>query len=452
MSQNPVFRRLSRTFAGYGISQIVTLLTQVLTLPLLAKMWGKEVYAEWLLIASIPAYMALGDLGFGQALGNEIGRLWASDKKEEAATIYSAAWTTVIFACTTFASLLVVGYFIVPVHKLLHLSKVEQHEMIVLLLLFTFQVFLAQLVGVLRAVFRAEGFASLSVTVANVISFMTLSMLALNYVVRGTPYTLAWLNTGVSVLGVVLNWVIGRKKVSWLIPQFRPHLIPASKPLLKPGLGMNLINLGSVLSVQGTLIVVAAATTPQIALIFSATRTLTRAVNQLTNTVQSTFTPELSSSIGASDWQLSRLLHRRASQISLWSAIVSSLALLTVAKPLFLWWTHLPFNLPLLLLLLSALVVNGIYWGSISVPLAVNRHFRISVYYSGACLFSLLLCWILGQLMGLVGCGIAVVVVEIIMVFVVVPESLSIVQDTLAPWCETTFSPNFGWILRRGKP
>jgi len=60
---------------------IVTLVRFV-SVPLFLHAWSTEMYGEWLILYSLPAYFSLGNLGFAQAAANATGfdardRPWA---------------------------------------------------------------------------------------------------------------------------------------------------------------------------------------------------------------------------------------------------------------------------------------------------------------------------------------------------------------------------------------
>lgn len=55
---------------GYGYSQIATLAVQLALVPFFLSIWGKTLYADWLVITGIPTFLALLDLGVAQSSAN----------------------------------------------------------------------------------------------------------------------------------------------------------------------------------------------------------------------------------------------------------------------------------------------------------------------------------------------------------------------------------------------
>jgi hypothetical protein len=60
-----VRHRIYLALAAGAFGQFVTIGSQVLLTPLYFLYWGAAKYGEWLLISTIPAYLAMADFGIG---------------------------------------------------------------------------------------------------------------------------------------------------------------------------------------------------------------------------------------------------------------------------------------------------------------------------------------------------------------------------------------------------
>ena len=445
--------RLFRTFAAHGLNQVVNLLSQILTLPLLIGVWSTAVYRDWLLIIAVPAFFTLADLGFGQAVASEVGKLWAAGQNDEASNIYQTGLTVVVVSCIVCAAVFIPLIFFTPIQHMLNVTVFSGTLTRELVAIFTMQVLVFQVLGVLRSGFRAHGLDSMSIALSSLVSIGGLLAVIITSLVHGTPMGLASMILGTAVLVTIIIYVEERRCVPWLIPRFRPVKWATLKLILAPGLGMNLISLATGLSLQGTFLAVSNAISPQLGMIFWQTRVLTRSVNQVTNMVSFSFTAEFSTALGASNYDLAKRLHHRSSQVSFWAGVLSSVAVAIVAKPVFGVWTRhnhdLPFMPVLFGLLLVALVVNGAYWGSIMAPTAVNKHLKMSIAFCVASAVSVGVCWVCAYYFGLAGAGIGVISLEVIMTVIVVPIAIRIVHDDFGEWLRAMLSPDFRWLIRR---
>ena len=64
-----MFARLLRGIGANALSQIVSIGLQLALVPVLATHWGMKLYGTWLMLFTIPSYLALGDFGFATAAG-----------------------------------------------------------------------------------------------------------------------------------------------------------------------------------------------------------------------------------------------------------------------------------------------------------------------------------------------------------------------------------------------
>ena len=51
-------------------SQGANILIQILSIPLFIKYWGIDIYGDWLILITIPAYLSISDFGFTTISGN----------------------------------------------------------------------------------------------------------------------------------------------------------------------------------------------------------------------------------------------------------------------------------------------------------------------------------------------------------------------------------------------
>ena len=446
--------RLGRTFAAHGFSQVVNIISQVLTVPLLLRAWGTLVYQDWLLVIALPSFFTLADLGFGLAVGSEVGRLWAADRLEEANTVYQTGITVILLSCTLCAMIFIPIFVLGPVGHWLGVKNLDPGLTTQLLIVFTLQVLCNQMTGVLRSSFRTQGLQSLSVMITSFNGFGTLLAVIVTAVFHATPLFLAVSMLAVYLAVLIVISVEGRRRVAWLKPKLIPLTMDRLRPIFGPGMGMNMITLGQGLSIQGTFLAVCSAISPRAGLIYNTTRTVARAGMQLTNMVSYSVNSEFSTALGASDFALAKRLHHRMSQVSFWMAAMAALGLAIFGKPIFLLYTRnahprLPFDWPLFGLMLLGLLANGAYSGSMGAPTGVNKHLKMSIYYCIASAISVVSCWIACKYMGLAGAGFAVFELEALMLVIVVPIAIKIIHDDPKEWARAMLRPDFKWLLRR---
>ncbi|THD09540.1 hypothetical protein [Metallibacterium scheffleri] len=67
-----VTRRILHGLGANAYGQLVAVVIQLAGVPILLHAWGTQLYGEWLILAAIPTYLLMADLGFSQSAGNDM--------------------------------------------------------------------------------------------------------------------------------------------------------------------------------------------------------------------------------------------------------------------------------------------------------------------------------------------------------------------------------------------
>ena len=60
---------MRRGAGAQAFNQVVQIFVRLAEVPLLLGFWGLQLYGEWLMVATIPVYLAIADGGFAGAAG-----------------------------------------------------------------------------------------------------------------------------------------------------------------------------------------------------------------------------------------------------------------------------------------------------------------------------------------------------------------------------------------------
>src|SRR5690554_5642535 len=99
-----VVRRVLSGTGANAYGQAVTVVVQLIGVPILLNAWGTRLYGEWLTLFAIPAFLAMTDLGFSHSAANDMtGRVSRADRSGALSVFQSLA----ILIC----SVAIVGLF-----------------------------------------------------------------------------------------------------------------------------------------------------------------------------------------------------------------------------------------------------------------------------------------------------------------------------------------------------
>lgn len=86
-----IVRGLAANIGGMG----VTLVFQIVSVPVLLAAWGVPTYGEWLVLSAVPTYLALSDLSFSSVAGNSMVMLVAQGRRGDAIILGRRLWSIV---------------------------------------------------------------------------------------------------------------------------------------------------------------------------------------------------------------------------------------------------------------------------------------------------------------------------------------------------------------------
>jgi len=440
-----------RGVGATALGPIVTIITQLLSVPLLLYAWGAAKYGDWLLLSAIPIYLTLSDLGFGDASGSDMSMRVAANDKAGALQTFQSSW--VLVTAVSLATLLLasVAVWWVPWQRYLNLAGVSSPQAAAILLVLAAYVVVAQQDGVAESGYRCDGnFAAgtFLMTVQRLAEVLIATSVAL---LGGSLLAVAFSYLAVRCLGTLGYALLLRHRSPWIHYGLRHARWDTIKQLAAPAFGFIAFPVGLALSIQGITIVVGAKLGPLAVVSFSTLRTLSRLNFQLIAVFKHALWPELSMAFGAGDIALARRLHRHACQASLGVSIFGGALLWILGPFIYRFWIRqdVAFDAACFHVLLLAVVTNSLWDTSAVIPMSINGHCRIGVSYAGAALVSLAVAWALIPHFRMAGAALALLATDALMTGLVLRATLRHVQDSLKKFVAALFVlPPFRQVLQ----
>jgi O-antigen/teichoic acid export membrane protein len=437
-----VRRRLA---AGFGVnifSRGVATLIQLISVPVFLRHWGTDLYGAWLLLNSIPSYFALSDIGFGSTAGNEMTMMMAAGRQDEALDVFQSvlALTTVVSSALGAIFMLLVWFL--PFDHWLHIQAISIHDIRLVVLLLVLSTLLSMQETLYQAAFRCVAKYVRGTFLKSLILFA--SFLAVTGVVLfgGSVVLTAAVYFGINAVGTLLLWVALRREVRWIRFGFAHARWQTLKRLALPSISFMALPVGNSLNLQGMLLVVGHVLGPVAVVVFSTARTVSRVAVQFMMMISNTIWPEMSTAVGAQDWQLARAIHRRACQVSLWCGLAIVAGTLVVGPWVWPRWTvhQFPTDTALLDLMLLLVIFSSLWLTSMTALTATNQHQRVALAYLVITSLSLAPAWVLATHFGLRGVAVALIGGEIFMALIVLRSSLRFLGDTFGSFARSLFS------------
>jgi O-antigen/teichoic acid export membrane protein len=439
-------RRILAGLGAGGSAQFVNVLIQLVSVPLFLGHWGVQLYGEWLVLSTIPAYLAMSDLGFSSVAGNKIGMQLGAQDLSGARTTFQSAWALVTLASLA-AACCAIGVCLLPVSDFLNIQLTSPENVTRSLILFACTASTTLQTSLFAATLRASGANALSIWLGTSSRILEITLTAAALMFGAGLVAVAATILGARVVCLGITALITSRRLVWLQLGLRQCEWSLVRTLLRPSIAFLSFPMGNALKNQGMLAVVAATLGPSAVVTYSTARTVINSVQQAMGIVNASVWPEISRAVGSGDIYLARKIHRIACKFSLWISFGFLGGLALVGPHIVLLWTHgrVRVDASFFDAMLMTMLVSTFWFTSSVALMATNKHTTIALQFVGCSMLSLGFAFYFVGDWGLLGVAMGSWIAELIMVMCVLRASLAFLEDTVCGYCGYVLNP----FLRR---
>ncbi len=293
------FHRIGPTFAANIFNQLMVILTQIVIMPIMISALGVHTFGVWLVLAAIPAYLSISDLGFSYSAKSDMSvRMAAGDHKGAIETLSSVtALMTLVMAGFTVVYIGVT--YLVGWTSIFDLKGMTLGDARTILLFGLVQIISYQAYMVSAAILRANRQPALESFFSGILRLAESSALVAGAVITH------------NLVAAAACWALARLALTVLITFGTLVLIPALRPsmqaisrsrmveLFRPSMAFMLMPLANSFLLQGSTLLLSAGAGASVVAAFNIYRTVTRMGVSVGNTLNYTFVPQYSYSWGA---------------------------------------------------------------------------------------------------------------------------------------------------------
>jgi len=386
-----VATRIARGIGMTAFDKLVIAATQLVLVPVLATRWGLERYGLWLLLATVPQFLGVSDLGFATAAGTRMTMAAARGDRDEALRLFQSAWRAILASSAAMLGLVALGLWLVPADMFGGAPRpIADDPRLTLALLALYGVMAVQ-GGILFAGFRAAGLFTVGAFWNAMVLLIENGALVVAVILGGglSAAAGAWL-AGRS-LGLAGQALLLRRRVPWLILGWRRGSWPQARGLLAPALAVMLMPLAQAAVLQGTALMLGLAAGRGAVPAFAAARTLSRVGMQLCWIASTPVMPEFSAAVARGDRRAMAAMQLALIAFSAGLVLPFAVGFSIFGAGAIQLWTHGAIAAPqgLVLFMGLALLCGGFWYPVSNLILACNRHAGYTTRYALLALVSL---------------------------------------------------------------
>jgi O-antigen/teichoic acid export membrane protein len=293
-----------------AIGKVWVAIIQLVSIPVLAGAWGAERFGLWLMIMTVPTYIALTSTGFNAVAGVDIARSHVQGRIEDCKRTYQSVWILISAITGTVVLLGLLARLLLAAAggEQWGLGASEAADTAAIILVYAFLVIQSSMVlAVYRGVSRyAEGTLLFDlIGLAEGLAAIAAAALGGSLVEAAIAMTL------VRLLGMIALHTLIVQREPWAHARLSAASWTEVRRLLQPSLGALSIAGGNALALQGVVVTLGLALGPAAAAAFASARTVARLPLQLSDLVGRAVQPEMARAWFAQDhrtfWRLTNI-------------------------------------------------------------------------------------------------------------------------------------------------
>lgn len=380
--------RIMSGMAANLYSQVITVVAQLVSLPIYLSRWNTDQYGRWLMISAIPAYLAISDVGILTAAGNLMSMHQARRETAEVNRVFhsSLAAMLVLLPSLALCACVLLLSFSFGLDR-------DQHGALYALVL-TGLLHMAS--GLFDAIYRSFGKYPRGTFLLTSFRILDYCGMFAGVFIGGTLTSAALGYLASRVIASVVMFALARRDVPLIRWNWWDADLGLIRRLLRSGIGFLSFPFGSLLILQGLVVLVGAQLGGSAVALFNSIRTLTRLLTQLSLTAAKAMSPEISALFGAGrEAEAIQLSNQVLWRVVLFTAL-GALVLAPLGPTILQHWSRgkIRFDGTIYAYLLAAAVAAA-YWQIQAVRLtATNRHSLLATIFLLSSAAALLLAYV----------------------------------------------------------
>jgi O-antigen/teichoic acid export membrane protein len=413
--------RLLKGLGANALARLAVTVVQLISVPIFLAHWGPVLYGSWLLLFTLPGYLALSDFGFATAAGSDMTLAAAGGDLAAANRTFSSLWFGVALVSLAICGTAIAVIAVLPQRIMPGASEIGTEAARLTAVALALYAFAALNVMVVLAAYRSARMYPLGVNLMTAIMLaegvLAMGVVALN----GSLLECAIAYVAVRACSVPILYFVLRRIAPWL--RFSPHDVHIAElqRLAPAALAAMALPVGNAVSLQGMVLAVAQTGRPADIAVFSTTRMIARFGFQLETMVSDSVMPEFAIVVGEKNIEKATRLFVTNLMAAAAILAVVVIGFLLAGPFLIAVWTRRAIHPPYPLVVGLALSIGflGLWHFMANLLLGVNRHATYAYYYAPVALAAVVLAGVLVRFFGLDGVVAPMVLLEATMLAIV---------------------------------
>ena len=382
---------------GIGsIGQLISILSRFFIIPLFLTTWGADKYGEWLLLSTIPAWLAISDFGCQIYFINKLTFAWAKNEFSNYSILLNTATKIFVFIPVILFIVSSTIVIFIPSNLLFTFKTISSNEAKYILILLILIICISIFQGFIFGLFRTINDVSKSLIYSIVLNATQIITTAICLKLK---YGLFEIVISQLIPLIIITYIaileLSNKKYNIKISlkdKLNKTIIIES---ISPSLHFLIIQLSQAILIQGSILVIAPLGGVQVAT-FSILRTIINIIKQILGIFSHSVWPEITNLYAQKNSNEFNRIYEKIYLVSLIICILFSVFISYFGEKIFNLWLNniLEYNHSLIKSIILYVLISS-YWSiNGNILMSINKHVSLSKFQLLFSILAIYLCWL----------------------------------------------------------
>lgn len=366
---------LFKNFSSQSLRTVIFTIQQLLFVPFFLYFWNNDIYAEWLIVSTIPIVLAYSELGIGSYASNLIVIAYNKKNKASVNLIFQNCTT---FIVSFFLFILIIFFlinYLFNFHSLLKIKSFEYLDFNIIVLLLILKTFFTVQSSLNLSLLKAIHKYHFVVNFQSIFLVSEILLVILVLFSNGNIFAVALATTINYLFSLIVSYIYIKKNFSWFNYKLKFSISYLSQ-IIYPSVSFMVPGLSKALLIQGTIILISFTTNPILVIFYNSLRLLLNGIRQIVAIISHSFYPEFTIYFAKKNWGKIKEKFFLLIKISSILTLVITILLIFFTKIPFLIWTNnqAQWDNTFFIIFLLATFVDWINVPINSFPYSINKH------------------------------------------------------------------------------
>ena len=370
--KNPIFKNYTSLSLNHGAH----ILLNILLVPLFLKFWDLSTYADWILISTIPAILALSEMGLTSYGSNLLVILYNQKKINKVNFTFQNIFFFSISIIISIGFLLVFFNYIFNLKDLLKINSLSEHEFYLVIIFFILKYIFLTNSNFVNSIFRINNQYHLTVYLQTLFIFSEIILIAIVLFFDGLILHVSAIGLLNYIIAFCISYYLIKKEFKWIkIINLKNINLSYLKRIFYPSVSFMTVNISKMLLINGTIILLKIYSGELILILYNSLRIIMNGSRQFINILTVSFQNQIT--IDYAKNKITKIFNKfktlnRYNFLS--STFILFILIFFLEKP-FLIWTgnNIDWNFEFFILFLIANYVEWLSIPVLTIPYSLNK-------------------------------------------------------------------------------